>query len=48
MNWYRHMRRTNEEGLPQKFWNLVHLEEEEEEEERPRNSWIQEVTSRMS
>jgi hypothetical protein len=40
------MRKMNEEKLPQKISNSVHLEEEEEEEEKEhRNSWIQEVTT---
>ena len=32
LDWYRHMRRMNEERLPEKKLNGVHLEEEERED----------------
>ena len=36
MNWYGHVRKMNQERLPKKMHNGVHLEEEEEEEEEER------------
>ena len=32
LNWYDHVRRMNEERLPQKICNGVHLDEEEKED----------------
>ena len=34
LNWYGHLRRMNEEKLPQKNLNDARLEEEEEEENK--------------
>ena len=45
LNWYGHVQRMYEERLLEKFWNGVHLEEEKKG--RPRNSWMQEVTTGM-
>ena len=45
LNWYVHVRRMNEERLPQRI--LEWHRPGSRSKERPWNSWMQEVTSRM-
>ena len=45
LNWYCHVQRMDEETLPRKILELCPLGRRRKG--RPRNSWMQEVTTRM-